>query len=382
MRTAAHVFALFAALSGIALAGCGGSGGGAEVTAGVGTITITNFSPSSIPGGVPTPFTITGVNFQTTTGTTAQVILHALGGATPFLGGTSDTATVVGSVTSDTTITGTTPAATVCGVASISFEVTVILESGVKSNTFGSGGGLTFTAPTVTSVTPSSIPAEIPTVVTINGTGFGPVGGAVFVRFVADANIPLFGDTSLLETIVVGTVSSPIAISVTPPLAAVCGAASRTAGIQVTLSNGSCSALGAALLTYTAPVIFNTNIPSTSWAQNQPFTITGTGFGTTGSQVTLRFSNAGNLPLYEDGTKTASTTITGIYPRVTHCVRSFFSAGGTPPSITSVVRGIFPAGSCADSPANFVTHRLPQITAITSPAGGLIPATNPTEVTI
>src|SRR5205085_7215310 len=106
------------------------------------------------------------------------VRFHALGGATPVAAGRSETAEVLGTVTSDTTITGTTPAALVCGVAAISFEVTVVLESGVTSNTF-SGAGLTFTAPSINpgGFSPANVFSEQPTAFTITGTGFGPAGG-------------------------------------------------------------------------------------------------------------------------------------------------------------------------------------------------------------
>ena len=363
MRNAIRSLSLCGLLAaGSALSACGG--GGAEVRAGAGVITITAFSPSPVPGGVPTPFTITGTNFETTTGTTARVIFHALGGATPFYGGTEAIVEVEGSVDSDTSISGTTPAATVCGVVAIAFEVTAILESGVRSNTFAGGiGGLVFTAPTVTSVTPTPIPAEIPTLITVNGTGFGPVGGTATVRFISDGGFTLFGDASLAEIDVQGSITSATAISVTAPLAAVCGAVSRTASIAITLNaNGSCSAPGVSVLTYLAPTIVSINNPSVPALVPGGFVITGTGFGPVGAVIQLTFTAA--TPIFANATQTTtivsgtiatSMTISGTFPAATTCGL---------PTETAVVRAAFNAGSCADSPAAFVTYRRPTLTAI------------------
>ncbi len=366
------VAALFALVAG----GCGGSGGGGfSSSPGAGAISITAFAPATVPGGVPVAFTITGTNFVTGTGTFGvPVRFHALGGATPFAGGTSDTADVIGTVVNSTTITGTTPAATVCGVASIAFEVTVVLESGVRSNTFSSGGGgLTFTAPTVASVAPNPIPAEIPTVVTVTGTGFGPVGSTALVRFVSDgvpASPPLFGDAADIETTAPGSVASSTTITLTAPLAAVCGVLSRTASIQVTLSNGSCSALAAGVLTYSAPTLATTNNPSVPCLTPGAFVLTGTGFPV-GATIQLTFTQSGSAnPLFVNGTQTttvvsgtvaSATTITGTYPAATICGSA---------TRTAVVRAAFPAGSCADSPPTFVTFRAPQLTSIATAQPG------------
>lgn len=368
------------------------SGGGSDVTIGSGTITITAFAPNPVPGGLPTPFTITGLDFETVTGTTAIVTFRALGGATPFAGGTSDTAEVIGSVTSDTTITGTTPSAVVCGVASILFNVQVTLESGVQSNVFDAGGTLSFSAPTISvgGVSPNPIPSEIPTTITITGTGYGPVGSVVTVRFISDGvppAAPLFGDASEVETTATGAVSTAnTVITVVAPLAAVCGVASRTASIQVTLDNGSCTAISSGALTYTAPTIVSTNAPSVPCLEPGGFTITGTNFGhPVGAQIQLTFTETpgGANPLFESGTQTttivtgtiaSSTTITGTYPAATVCGVA---------TRTATVRATFPAGSCADSPAAFVTFRAPQLTSITTAfAGNGLRETEPTAYTL
>src|SRR5262245_22232518 len=87
-------------VSAAALAACGGGGGGSSFSAGSGSITISTFSPNPLAGCAPTAFTITGSGFQTVTGTTAIVTFTASSGS-PF--GGSNVATVIGSVTSNTT---------------------------------------------------------------------------------------------------------------------------------------------------------------------------------------------------------------------------------------------------------------------------------------
>jgi hypothetical protein len=72
--------------------------------------TFTGITPDELSATVPTPFTISGTGFGPFPGT-AQVTFTASSG-TPFAAGTSSTATVVGTVTGPTTITGTSPVAT------------------------------------------------------------------------------------------------------------------------------------------------------------------------------------------------------------------------------------------------------------------------------
>src|SRR5262245_22759366 len=148
------MFAAAVIAASAALSACGGSGGGggAEVTAGAGSITLTSFSPNPVLGCAPTAFTITGTNFQDVTGTTAFVKFTATSGA-PFDG--SNSVTVIGAVTSATTITGTSPSVDICGVASISVTVDVTLESGV-SNATGTGLSISISAPSVISILPTS----------------------------------------------------------------------------------------------------------------------------------------------------------------------------------------------------------------------------------
>lgn len=317
----------------VAVAGCGGSGG-SDTQFGVGTITITGFVPGTIPGGNPVAFTVIGVNFETVAGTTALVTFRAVGGETPFAGGTSDSATVLADVTSDTTIEGTTPPIVVCGVASVELTVQVTIESGVKSNVFGGAGEIVVPAPTVTGAIPASVPALDPGSIVVTGTGFGPVGSPAVVRFVADGGIYLFGAGTLTETEVVGTVTSTTTISVADvPIATVCGAVTRTAGIQVTLEGGSCSALAGGALTYERPEATSFATSGTGGGpgiarQTLPnaFTITGGVYAQVGDPVVVRFVTSGpdaGLAAFEGGASdtaevfgvvASSTTVTGTTP--------------------------------------------------------------------
>src|SRR4029450_9217490 len=90
---------------------------------------------------------------------------------------------VIGSVVNATTITGTSPEAVLCGVASVTVTVDVTLESGVSTGTTGTGITISVSATTVTPSAPTPVPAAIPTAFSITGTGFTP--GPVTVRFVS-----------------------------------------------------------------------------------------------------------------------------------------------------------------------------------------------------
>src|SRR5437868_8334825 len=136
-RVLSRLVSVLAAAALVACGGGGGSGKGAEVHPGAGTITLTSIAPDPIDGCDPVPFTITGTNFETGSGTTAIVTFRALGGLTPFAGGTTDRASIIADVTSDTTIDGETPHALICGVPSVTVEVDVTLESGVKATSTG-----------------------------------------------------------------------------------------------------------------------------------------------------------------------------------------------------------------------------------------------------
>lgn len=349
--------------------GCGG--GGEELHPGSGTITVTAFAPTTVPGGVPTPFTLTGLNFETVTGTTAQIIFHAFGGATPFAHGASDTATVIGNVTSGTTITGTTPAATVCGTPSVAFEVTVVLESGVRSLPFAGGiGGLNFTAPTVTGTTPSSIPAiNVPASISVDGTGFGPIGTTATVRFISSSG-PMFGGGTLTETRATGTIASATSITVAPPRATICGVISATASIQVTLdATGSCSVAAAAALTYVAPAVTAFATVGTGGGANiarqtlsNTFNVTGTGFGPVGQPVLVRFLAATPVFATANGNLVSSIDVASLITGITGIQGTTPTAVSTTP-FTATAQLYFEDGTCSNAFGPITFNPPPVITS-------------------
>lgn len=345
-RVAGILVATSMSFAAVLLPACGGVGGSSNAP-GVGTITVTGFAPNPIPSGLPVPFTITGTNFQTITGNTATVRFHATNG-TPFGAGTLDTVEVTGNVVSDTSITGTTPVMTVCGAASITLDITVILESGVQASL--TGVSVTVTPPTVTSVTVGGggniAPALVPTGFTINGTGFappgGPFGGTATILLTGDAGAHCFADGTENTVTLFGTITSDTTITATTP---VCtnpvtgsgfGALSvgfQGAAVKVTIdSTGSCS-LGAGTpgtLQFDRPD-GNTSITGTSGPQialqtiQKPFTIT------TVAPATNVFAPTG-----------AAT-----------CEVTFISTSGTPfeggTSQTATVPGAFTAGTIVGS---------------------------------
>ena len=409
------IFRSFAALTalcfGFAAVGCGGSGGGAGHTSvvGNGTITLscidigdgtgtctplTPCVPDAFPS-APTEFIITGLDFETVTGATAKVVFTAVGGATPFLGGTSATAEVVGTVQNDTQICGITPVATVCGVASVDATVAVFLESGVTDDSLaGPSFTITFNAPVVGAFLPALIPAMTPVAFTITGAFLGNVGDVVTVRmFSTEGTAPVFdsifadGTTSSIDVIGTVTVAGTQIEGATPKstnqVEDVDGNPFHTlsdpledVSVGVILANGSCSSPVGGLTQFDRPdgdAIAPAAMPQTS-ATN--FTITGRGtdeFAPVGGHVKVTFSAPGSpgVPAlafrldavtdlgttdYDevDGVITSATTIEAKTPRVradadfTPVVRIHFEDGTiapvtttflwvAPPLVTSVV---------------------------------------------
>jgi hypothetical protein len=379
MRSIRRLVAASAAVAvAAALSACGGSGPANSV--GFGGITLTSIVPSPLLGCAPQPFTITGTGFETLTGTTVQVRFVATGGATPF--GGSTTAVVIGNVTSDTTITGTTPAMEICGIAAITFDVDVTLESGVS--TIGTGGGISVTAgaPAITSISPNPIPAAIPTSFTLTGTGFGAAGTQVTIRFTSanpgDLN---FDDGTANFADVHTTVTSDVSITAESPVARAC-TADFTASVQLIYPDGCCSVpTGTGFVTFLAPTLaLMTGQFTTTGLVSTPLTLSGANLGVAGEIATLRFESDADLPIFAGGTSSSievpatlltTATFSFVLPTATQCGL---------PTTTVNMRFTSPrGGSCVQSLAAYGTYNAPTVASVDIP---VVPALVPTAVTL
>ena len=184
------------------------SGGSATLTNGftyydVPSLTVTSITPNSGPTTGSIPVTIHGIGFYGG-GSSWGVISVTIGG---------NSATGV-SVTSDTTLTATTPT----GSAG-TFDVVVTTSGGSATLT----NGYTYAvAPAVTSISPTGNPLGGRKTVTITGTGFYGVGSSPAVSAVK------FGSTSATSF----TVNSATQITATSP------AGSGTVDVTVTTPGG------------------------------------------------------------------------------------------------------------------------------------------------
>jgi hypothetical protein len=282
-RLARHLGLVAASLLAAGLPACGGgSDSGSSLQVGIGDITLTEINLDAIlgPGGctpltpgvpdgfptTPTEFAISGFDFGAFVGTAVRVRFTAVGGARPFEAGTSETDEVSGLVVSSTLVCGTTPQATICGAASVSATVEVILESGVaddsSSATLGPVFTIDFFAPTITSLSNPCVGSHNPTLITITGMFLGTAGDTVTVRFRSTENAPLldtiFADGTATSIDVPGLVGAGgLTITTTTPRATnqvVTGAVAlynvsddlEDASTQVFLANGSCSVVSPA----------------------------------------------------------------------------------------------------------------------------------------
>lgn len=378
------------------LTACGGSGsgGGNSQNPGQGTITLISFAPNPILGCDSVPFTITGTNFETSTGTTALITWRALGGQTPFANGTTDHVTTRATVTSDTTIDGLSPGALLCGVPSVTVELDVMLESGVSATSTGVFQ-VVINAPTIVSMNPNPLPAAINTPFIITGTGFPASGGPVTIRFTGDNGALLFNDGTHNYVDVQGLVTSTTQISATSPIATVCGVNAVTlaqlgASIQLYFPDGCCTLPTApGFVNFLAPGILSL-APNSIPAELPPasLVLTGTNFGPPNTIATVRFVADAGVALFNDGTLNtvdvpgligpttfpAAQTITLISPTADVCGVA---------SRTATVRVISPYGSsCRQSAPAFVTFTAPVITTVNGLAQATVPASIPTAITI
>jgi len=257
---------------------------------------VSSVSPNSGPVAGGTPVTITGTNFAN--------------GATVTFGSTGATnVTVVNS----TTITATTPAAS---VGAVTVTVTVGGQSG------GLTSGFTYVGqPTVTAVSPSTGSTSGGSSVTITGTNFAP-GATVNFASNAATNVTVVNSTTITATTPAGT----------------------TGAVTVTVTNvGSQSGSLANGFTYTVqPTVTTVSPNSGSTSGGTAVTITGTNFA---SGATVNFgSNAATNVSVVNGTTITATTPAGsagaANVTVTVAGQSGSLASGftyvAPPTVTSV----------------------------------------------
>lgn len=379
LRFSSVVLSVLGAFALSACGGSGGGGGGLSQTPGSGTISLTGIAPNPMQGCGPHAFTITGLNFETVTGVTATVTFRAIApaGVHPFGGGSSDKASVTASVTSDTTITGFTPPIVICGVAAVTCEVDVMLESGVFATSTGIFT-VVVNAPTIASITPDPIPAALPTPFTVTGTGFGPVGGPATVRFTADNGALLWKDGTKNFADVVGTVVSDTVITGITPIATVCDIALIGASVQIFFPDGCCTLpTPAGFVDFAAPTLTGVSLnPVPAAVQQNGWVISGTNFGPAGTQALVRFIADGNFPLFGDGTqqvKDVPALVGGVGPAQTLTLTTPLAAVCGIASRTAAIRVISPFGSsCVQTPAGFLTFQAPTIVGAQAPIAGAI----------
>ncbi len=247
-----RVFSLFALVSALALVGCGNER--SSTAAGVGTITtLTNnvTLAANTFGITPEAFTLTGTDFSAFVGSQAEIRFYTkdpttvpplappgtipANGPAIFEGGSNYFTSVMGNVTSPTTIDGTSPAISIPCDAMIQGPVIacvqLIFPSGfdivsrpdqVMFEIPGppAGGAITISVDGA-GATAAACQQE-PFVLT--GAGFAPIGGAVFLHWVADdpaAHPDLFG-TTLTETTTVATITSATTIEGLTPAGFIC----------------------------------------------------------------------------------------------------------------------------------------------------------------
>lgn len=373
--------AFVVALGALALPACGGSGGGDGFSQGNGNgqIVLTSIAPNPMQGCGPHAFTISGQNFETVSGTTAQVTFRAIApaGVYPFGGGSSDRATVTADVTSDTTIQGFTPPIVICGVAAITCEIDVMLESGVFATSTGSFT-VVINAPTIASITPNPIPAALPTPFTVTGTGFGPVGGPATVRFTGDNGALLWKDGTKNFADVIGTVVDANTITGITPIATVCGVAQIGASVQVFFPDGCCTLpTPAGFVSFVAPTVTSLSLnPVPAAVQQNGWQITGTNFGPAGTQATVRFVADNSFALFDDGTTQSidvPALVGGAGPVQTLTLTTPLAAVCGVAARSAAIRVISPYGSsCVQTATGFVTLNAPTITGAQAPIPGAI----------
>ena len=243
--------------------------------------TVTGICPSSGPTSIGTSVTIFGTGFYGG-GSSSAVSSVTIGGV----------AAICVSVSSDTSLTATTPTGSAGTV-----DVVVITSGGSATLT----NGFTYydvPVPTVTSITPNSGPTTGSTPVTIHGTGFYGGGSSSAVSSVtiggnSAASVSVTSDTTLTATTPTGSAGTVDVVVI-------------TSGGSATLTNG--------FTYYDVPVPTVTSITPNSGPTtgSTPVTIHGIGFYGGGSSsavssVTIGGNSAASVSVTSDTTLTATT---------------------------------------------------------------------------
>ncbi|MDJ0522857.1 MAG: sialidase family protein [Planctomycetota bacterium] len=212
-----------------------------------------------------TSVSVMGGNFTTITGTAVTVRFTAVGGATPFNGGTSAVATVPGTVVSPNQVDCAPPIATICGGSPVQATVDILFPSGVIAPS--TTPIVTFQPPTISALNGSGAPSNVPSTVllgaggaggfTITGTGFGPVGGTAQVTFGDPAGMGSGFNGAPSVTVPGNIVSDTLVTGTLPTITAPRLTADLPADVTVVLPSGSC-ATSPSLSNWVAPPTITT----------------------------------------------------------------------------------------------------------------------------
>ena len=338
----------------LATAGCGN--GSTNSYTGVGSLSVGSIQPQPFYSALSDPFTVSGSNFQSLAsppgGTVVVRFTSTVG--TPFVGGTSSTVDVPGTVVDGTTISGNSPLAMFAGT--FTAFVTVILPSTVEGTS--ATPIATFIGLTVTGALPNAVDSEIPQSVQVQGTGFVPVAGTAQVRFFVDAGTPFLGGTAGSIT-VPGTITSPTTIAVTTPVAGV--KTDTPTRIEVTIPAGVTGASTTPLLTFRAATLASIG-PNPIFSQTPtPLTLNGGRLGT-GGPCTVTFQDpSGGTPFV--GNTVNALTVAGIVVNATTitCVSPFcgLTADFQPEIVVTL-----PSGACPTLTAGALTIQRAVVTAV------------------
>lgn len=340
---------------------------------------VLSITPTSVSSGAQPAFEITGLGFQPPLAL-VTVRFDAVVG-TPFGAGASSSITTIGTVNTDTSITGLLPDGQVAFDTDAS--VTVILPDGAS---ISSSGPLIHwvPVPTVASFAPGTIPGGTVLPYIMTGTAYGPVSGTAQVTLEATVGTPFFGGTTSTITFP-GTIDSPTQISgFTPSLNP---STTGLAYVRVTLPGGATAVSITPLVQFLPPPTITGFTPGTvqsgnsnPWktlAANTTFSIAGTNFGPNGVVPTIVFTATSGTP-FNNGTS-ATFTATGSVTSPSNIAGNFpdpkASVGTTGSFVVT-----WPNGASAASAANIFTVALAPPVALpvweTSAISGGLPASD------